>query len=332
MQQSLASDSRKRLIGLDILKGVCALFVVFIHFPFLGISGKIITVIARGAVPVFFMCSGYFLKKSDECNFLVFTRKVKHIGKITIASVMLYIIYTAYCSGIGYVISEINIVNLAKVLIFNAPQISSWHLWFLFALLYAYTLYYMMCKLNLQRYKLGIAVVGLAVNLIIREFLYAIGIDILAQFVRNAYCFGLPFFIIGTWIRDSKHRVQEIQTSKCWRMVIVGLCIAILENQLWGDYTLELSFGIILYAVFLFVLAVKYKGRDFFILEYIGRNCSLYIYVIHVIVGTMVFRLGEVQESYWWIATLLTIIISVGISIMFSVGLNKVTSRKKGLR
>ena len=60
MQENLVFERRKRKAGIDILKGLCAILVILIHFPFLGIGGKIITIVARCAVPVFFMCSGFF--------------------------------------------------------------------------------------------------------------------------------------------------------------------------------------------------------------------------------------------------------------------------------
>lgn len=316
----------KRKIGIDILKGICAVLVVLVHFPFLGMGGKILTVIARVAVPVFFMCSGYFLKKTEESNKSFIIGKIIHIGKITIVACILYIGYTIYCEGIGYVISEINIVNLAKVLVFNAPQISSFHLWFLFALIYTYALYYLMCKLRLQKVKLLIAIMCFLVNLIVREALFMVGIDILAQFVRNAYFFGLPLFIVGTWIRDSKEHLQKIKIRKWCILSILGLVLSILENHFLCEYTLELSFGTILYAVGVFIIALKYQGGDVLKFAYLGEKCSLYIYVIHIIVGTLVFKCIATQVSCYWIATLLTLLISVAISVVIAFIKDKMVS------
>lgn len=321
----------KRKIGIDILKGICAVLVVFIHFPFLGIGGKIITVIARVAVPIFFMCSGYFLRKTDECNKSVIIEKIIHIGKITIVACILYIGYSIYREGVGYVISEINIVNLAKALIFNAPQISSFHLWFLFALIYVYVLYYLMCKLRLQRFKLMIAIVCFAVNLIIREILFALGIDILVQFVRNAYFFGLPLFIVGTLVRDSMKHLQKIETRKWYILAISGLVLSILENHFLCDYTLELSFGTIIFAVGLFIIALNYQGGDVLKFAYLGEKCSLYIYVVHIIIGTLVFKYVATQASYYWTATLLTVFISVLISVALAFTKDKIANNSNAI-
>lgn len=332
MQGNLVFERRKRKVGIDILKGLCAILVILIHFPFLGIGGKIITIVARCAVPVFFMCSGFFLKKGDENNRAILCKKLKHVGRIIAFSVILYIFYTIYCNGIEYVVSEINILNLLKLFIFNAPQISSMHLWFLFALFYSYILYFAICKLNLQKYKLGIAAMGLTVNLMVREVALSWGIDILPQFVRNAYFFGLPFFILGTQIRDSEKELQTLRTGKCVTIAIIGLVLSVLENKFLGDYTLELSVGTIAFAVCVFVLALRYSGNGLLKLEYLGENCSLYIYVVHFIVGTMVFKIISMDAGGLWIDTILTVAMSVLISIILSLIINKLKSVGKGIR
>lgn len=332
MRENPVFERRKRRVGIDILKGLCAILVILIHFPFPGIGGTIITIIARCAVPVFFMCSGFFLKKKDENNEAILCKKLKHVGKIIVFSVILYILYTIYCNGIEYVFSEINILNFLKLFIFNAPQISSMHLWFLFALFYSYILYFLLCKFNLQKYKLVIAAMGRTVNLMVREFAFALGVDILPQFVRNAYFFGLPFFILGTQIRDSEKELQTLQTSKCVAIAIIGLALSILENKFIGDYTLELSVGTIVFSVCIFALALRYNRNGLPKLEYLGENCSLYIYVIHFIVGTMVFNLIPVNAGELWIDTVLTVVISVLISIILSLIINRLKSVRKGTK
>lgn len=52
--------------NLDAVKAVAACFVVFIHVGFPGETGQIIKVIARFAVPFFFMISGYFCYYAEK--------------------------------------------------------------------------------------------------------------------------------------------------------------------------------------------------------------------------------------------------------------------------
>ena len=319
-----------RNIGIDILKGISAILIVMLHFPFTGMIGKLINVVARIAVPTFFMCSGFFLKKEDECSWSVIRGKVLHILKIAIPAVILYTGYTGYREGIGYLFAELNFANALKVLIFNAPQISAFHLWFLIALMYTYIIYYLMCRLNAVRFKLWIAVGGLAVNLLVREVFFSLGIDILAQFVRNAYFFGLPFFIIGTLIRDSKDYLNNMSLGKCYAMATVGLLLSVFENHFLCDYTLEISLGTIIYSLSVFVVALRYKGNDKFNLAYLGRKCSMYMYILHVFVGTLTFKVLVTQVSEMWIGTCVTLVLTILISILLPlIGNIRIGGREK---
>lgn len=49
---------------LNFFKGLGCIFVIFIHFPFPGEIGRIISGLARFAVPLFFMISGYYAYNS----------------------------------------------------------------------------------------------------------------------------------------------------------------------------------------------------------------------------------------------------------------------------
>ena len=51
----------KRNIGIDILRFICAFLVACIHAPFSGAVGGCVKAVARIAVPIFFMSTGYFL-------------------------------------------------------------------------------------------------------------------------------------------------------------------------------------------------------------------------------------------------------------------------------
>ena len=50
---------KNRNLGVDILKFLCAFLVVMIHAPIQGVS-QYTTPIARIAVPIFFMITGYY--------------------------------------------------------------------------------------------------------------------------------------------------------------------------------------------------------------------------------------------------------------------------------
>lgn len=49
-----------RADNIDILKAICTFLIVYIHEPFPGKEGAYFTALARIAVPIFFMITGYF--------------------------------------------------------------------------------------------------------------------------------------------------------------------------------------------------------------------------------------------------------------------------------
>lgn len=58
--------SLKRYEGLDILKVISAFLVVCIHASFPGEFGKNVASLARVAVPIFFMITGFFFDSIIE--------------------------------------------------------------------------------------------------------------------------------------------------------------------------------------------------------------------------------------------------------------------------
>lgn len=50
----------RRYDGIDILKAICAFLIVCIHCPFPGEVGWYVVALARIAVPIFFMITGFF--------------------------------------------------------------------------------------------------------------------------------------------------------------------------------------------------------------------------------------------------------------------------------
>ena len=63
---------------LDMVKAICAYAVVLLHVHFPGNAGIIANVLARFAVPVFFMVSGYFCFRGDDTEFIRTGKKIRH--------------------------------------------------------------------------------------------------------------------------------------------------------------------------------------------------------------------------------------------------------------
>ena len=69
------NTTKNRNTSLDVIKGIAAIFVVFIHVQFAGVAGEYIAKIGSFAVPLFFMVSGYFSHQASKEKLL---RSVKN--------------------------------------------------------------------------------------------------------------------------------------------------------------------------------------------------------------------------------------------------------------
>ena len=75
----IINNLQNRQNNIDILKAICAFYIVCIHVPFPGIVGEYLTQLTRIAVPIFFMITGYFY--ADIVNKRGVIRQIKKIIK-----------------------------------------------------------------------------------------------------------------------------------------------------------------------------------------------------------------------------------------------------------
>lgn len=56
----ISKSEYNRFVGYDILKFVCAFFIVCIYTSFPGVVGEYFIALTRIAVPIFFMITGFY--------------------------------------------------------------------------------------------------------------------------------------------------------------------------------------------------------------------------------------------------------------------------------
>ena len=123
--------------AIDILKAFCAFLIVCIHIPFPGIFGMHIVTLARIAVPIFFMISGYFYSDIITRNGEV--RQIKKIFRLLLAANLIYVLWKVLLSIIwndeSFFQDTFSMKNLFQFLMFNESPFNG-HLWYLGAILY----------------------------------------------------------------------------------------------------------------------------------------------------------------------------------------------------
>lgn len=201
------TDNR-RYIWLDILKAICAFLIVCIHKPFPGKFGEYFTALARVAVPIFFMITGFFYRNTVSKG-----REGKQIKKIICLIAISNVLFFAWNIILEFVLqkdvllyikSTFTISNLIRLLVFNYSPFGS-HLWYLNALLYVYFITHIFRALNIEKLLFVFIPVLLAGDLIFGKYsLLIFRREIPYLFVRNFLFVGIPYFSLGILIYDAK--------------------------------------------------------------------------------------------------------------------------------
>ena len=127
-------NSGKSYNMVDILKFVCAVGVVIIHTdPFIEVYAidKFVTVFTRLCVPFFFLTTGFFCFRSDECGKIDNRRVLKTLKRLVILYVLATIIYIPFC------FRHTDMLNHARTFLVGGV---GGGLWYLLALIFAVAL------------------------------------------------------------------------------------------------------------------------------------------------------------------------------------------------
>lgn len=209
--QSLGAENgrcSKRTEGLDILKFLCAFFVVCIHCPFPGSFGAYFTSITRIAVPIFFMITGFFYMNSVNRNRELL--QIKKMAVLIVTSNLLYAIWKSLLAVLSddgvslYWKSTLTIKNIVKLILLNDSPFNS-HLWYLSAILYVLIIVYFLRRMKLERILYIITPLLLIGDLAMGKYsLLIFGREFPYILVRNFLFVGIPYFTIGKLLYDHK--------------------------------------------------------------------------------------------------------------------------------
>ncbi|MCI8674943.1 MAG: serine racemase VanT catalytic subunit [Lachnospiraceae bacterium] len=298
---------------LDWFRMAAAILVVAIHTSPLSSLNEsadfILTrIIARIAVPFFFLITGFFMgPEAEKRGWRCAVKFSKKIGMIYGFSILLYLPLNLYT---GYFKEDFSAVKLVKDLFFNG---TFYHMWYLPAAIIGMLLVSVLVK-----------TVGVHIGLFITLILYAVGLMgdsyygaaqqvpflkliydklfLVFDYTRNGLFMAPVFLMEGMWIRRRRFdkRNQKTDGSKTkrnygsqgkaakrlsWVALMAGLviCMALLITEgLWvhrNEWARHDSMYIALPFVmyFLFGLLLRFnRGQDRLI-----RAASLIVYLIH---------------------------------------------------
>lgn len=291
--------------SLDCIKGLACIAVVFIHFNFEGNFGIAVKSFCRFGVPVFFFTSGFFFLRNGEMRDENVANKIRHIFKITMGSGIFYLLFTVIINSIvssnwsikQYIAQRLLSEKIVKFFLTNDPFVYS-HLWFLMGLIYCY-LFALIFFEHGKRigWTSWMAPLLLAAYSCLQEFggVLSIQRSILIPgtesrvYLFNLFVFrALPFFLFGIVFSRHQEYIIAIPLTKRVAMLlwVCGGIVAIMERFTFGES--QFFVGTYLMVAVMCITAIKYPQCNFRLLKHIGRDLSLYVYVLHIAIGKVV--------------------------------------------
>lgn len=274
---------------LELIKLLASYMVVFIHVRFDGDAGIVMETLARFAVPLFFLISGFYSYQITPEKIL---KRIKNVSFLLVFGVVGYTLYNIFLVMIWespkdillYFVKYCDIGVWFQLIFMNVP-VSSDHLWYLFAILYVYIIFYFVTK-HCVREKLVyiLAFVLLFINILLSEGLSAFGIVFDPRNVRNFALMGIPFFTMGLLVRKHENKVKNIPGCVSVFAAVIGIFGSIVSRYIWGRNELYLGSVFILFA--LIMVFVKYPNIQYPHFLYQLTGCSTYIYIFHLMVST----------------------------------------------
>lgn len=295
---------RSRNEGIDILKFLCAFLVICIHIPFPGHFGECIKAVARIAVPIFFISSGYFFIDTNrggtsnryEESFIIANGKKRllKILKLIVLSNSLYFMCELVLHFIRrdvwkYLSDFLHMSMWKDIVIFNySPFCES--LWYLNAILYSLAIIIVFDKLKCRKILYVLSPFLMVADLLLGKYsIFVFGKYFPNMLTRNWLFFGIPNVSIGMLIKEL-HVLEKVK--KYLKIFIllstVGLFCLIGEYEVLNLLGVKANRDNYISAAFLSVISFisfasvnQATGKVFKKCAEIGRKTTTGIYIIH---------------------------------------------------
>lgn len=307
--------------SVDYFRIIAAVLVIMIHTRPLATYTEygdflLTGIIARLAVPFFFMAAGFFLFcKSDEAGRLswsVVNRYVSRIAFLYLLSVIVYIPINVYAGNF----KELGLLGLLQDIVFDGTL---YHLWYFPALIMGiYITVFLYRKLSFS------------LLLMISSFLYMIGLlgdsyfglaqmsaplhalyeqmFSLFDYTRNGLFFAPIFLALGASLalrskalEAKKVNLSQQSQSAIGFAVCLGLMLTegmLLEHLGWPRHDSMYIFLVpAVYCLFQWLLALQGKSNRHL------RQISTWLYIIHPLMIVLVRGIGKATDLSWLLQT-----------------------------
>ncbi|GEM_PF-330200 len=348
-----------RIYSIDYFKCWAMFFIVCIHTaPFYGaelwgLDGRylnfLINTFARFAVPFFFMSSGFlFVQKilSQKDDKIYFKKYIHKIFAIFGSWYIFYLIYdflkmimkvlvldssNIFKYVFSYFYSLIDLKNILSLFLYgDGAGVTSYHLWYLVALIWSISIVYLFLKKSRLNVLLCISLFLNIIGLLGQTYsgLFELKLFNYSLQTRDAIFFGLFYTTLGSWIAFNYEIIKYKINKMNYKIFIFLFCLfsftQLIERTIaevfWSSQikSVDFYFSTVVLSISLLLFALKKSdlGRKS-VLSRIGKN-SVGIYVFHVFfidftISIFTFLEIDIKNylSFHVIFTLLIFIVSI---------------------
>lgn len=298
---------KTKITGLNVLKLLCAFFVVHAHVDCLYTDW--VYSIVHIAVPIFFMISGYFLCDDSGVIQTGHIKKIiKHMIPVIIFVNLIYFLYSLIPEPYGHSckLDQLSSPNTWVLLIY--PGSSFFHPgWYLNAYIIALCVIALLVKLHCDKLLYVWIFIGLFINFAFGALAFTwldnanatfLGIEyskISLILNRNFYTIALPFIAMGLFVRRNQKHLARMAASKYMYVAVVLLLVAGVAEHMWQKSINPAIFNTHLFtplaamSLFLFALP-RFKANRWQNAANYGQRYSASIYYWHLLVNYIILE------------------------------------------
>ena len=275
----------QRNATLDIMKLLASYMVVFIHVRFYGHIGIIVEALARFAVPLFFLISGFYSYHIAPGKILKRAKRILFLFVLGMICYNLLKMLQFSLSGDinGMLLFMRDYVDYIIITLqFNKPA-HGIYMWFLLASIYVYIVFYIFTvrKIN-EKVIFPVCVTLLFLHILLGEFGFIFSTRPPVYLVRNFALMGVPFFGFGLLARKLEQKLQNIPDNILVVSIAIGMLETVISRQFWGESQLYVGSLFLLFPIV--VTFVKHPNMKHPRIFDKLSGCSTYIYIFHVMV------------------------------------------------
>ena len=321
----------EKVHSIDCMRAIAAFLVVCIHIPFYGTGGSVAIAYGKIAVPFFLVVCGYFCYRTDKEEFS--KRLKKQIKKIAILAVLSNVLFLIFDILLQFFFSNNSVFDIKQYFtsekwfdfaVYNQSPFAD-HLWYLGSLLYALIIIWVLCKFKLVNYIMFLAPLLL--------LCYILPLRAGGNMIvwRNCIMVSVPYFLFGCIIRRYQKFLTRLNRWILPSIITVLIITNYIEFTIYNSVAPPfISAELLVIALVLFMLKHPSIGKNT-ILEKIGREYSLFIYIFHMSIVILMFRwyeTGSMPDFLLYCAPVVVFVLSLVAAFLYKSVKNVIISKR----